>query len=169
MTNRPLAPLFAIAAVAVLAACTTTTPSAGGDSSGSAGGGSSSAGDCPTVAGFEYFSADIITTAPAEGQVFGDGTEITFEGPAELVPLYVLSYVDDAGEAVEVQNSAFDPSAPKGTYTTVNNVFDSDANGKYGIFELQTIDDGSFSFDDDVSKNGDTVTLGRYCVSIETE
>jgi len=165
MTNRALASLFAVAAVAVLAACTTGTPSAGGDSSGS-GDASASDDSCPTVAGLEYFSDPLITTTPEEGQIFGDGTSITFEGPTDIVPQYLLHYVDDDGEAHEISNSAFDPSAPEGTYTTVNSVFDSDANGHPGIFELFTVEGAGISGGKVV---GDTVVLGRYCVSIKTE
>ncbi|CAN5183909.1 hypothetical protein BH09ACT6_BH09ACT6_17720 [soil metagenome] len=164
-----LSAAIALTAVVLLAGCTTTT-SGGSDSSGSggSGGGSSSGGQCPEVAELGYFSSKLITASPAKGATFGDGTRITFQGPADIVPVYKLYYVKN-GKAVQISDAIFDQTSPKGTYTTDSSVFDSDAKGLPGILELQTVSATNYTADQGTQKAGVTTTFGRYCLSLKAE
>ncbi|MCU1513845.1 MAG: hypothetical protein JWO10_935 [Microbacteriaceae bacterium] len=65
---------------------------------------------------------------------------------------------------MQVSDSIFDPSAPDGTYTTNSKLFDSDADGHPGIFELTTVKNAGISGGKLV---GDHLVLGRYCISIK--
>lgn len=80
-------------------------PTTGGETSQEPGGGSGGGGACPTVPqeGFELFSSEAVTKAPAEGQVFGGAdnpVSWTFAEPQEYDPDVDLYYVNEAGDAI---------------------------------------------------------------------
>lgn len=162
--------LILATSLALLTGCAATgSDTAGGGDSGAGDGGTGSGEACPVIADYDYFSDSSITRVPEDGQDFGDGTELTFEGPTSISPLYTLYYVDEKGEAIYQSGGAFDPSAPDGTYTTVNELFGSEADGRPGILELETIYENGMQLDNpDPSyvAGTSTVVLGRYCLTL---
>lgn len=83
-------------------------PTTGGDTSPAPGGGSGGGGGaCPTVPqeGFELFSSEAVTQAPAEGQVFGgpdNPVSWTFAEVQEYDPDVDLYFVNEAGDAISM-------------------------------------------------------------------
>lgn len=125
---------------------------------------------CPVIDGYEYFSDSSITKYPEAGQVFGDGTAITFEAPAEYYALYTLYYVDESGEVLHQSGGGFSQEAPDGVFTTDLLVFGEEANNRPGILELETVyQDGMVldTPDPQYQAGVSTVTLGRYCLTLK--
>jgi hypothetical protein len=164
---RPAVLLPLLLAFALTGCAPAATDSGTGDD-----GGTASGDACPVVAGYEYFSDSSVTAFPEPGQVFGDGTAITFEAPADYYATYTLDYVDENNEVFENSASGFSQEAPDGVFTTDNLVFGSEANGRPGILTLETVyrdgmvlDTPDPAYVDGVS----TVALGRYCLTLKVE
>ena len=172
--SRPVAWLTFAAAALLLAACAAPAADGGTDSgggnSGADGGAADPSATCPVVEGYEYFSDSSVTGAPEAGQVYGDGTAITFEAPAEYYATYTLYYVDEAGDVQLSTGGGFSQEAPDGVYTTDLPVIGDEANGRPGILELETVYRDGMKLDSylDTYQDGvSTVTLGRYCLSLK--
>lgn len=152
-----------IATVAFLAACAPTgAPATDG---GTAPDPAAPAGACPTLEGYELFSSDLITAAPAEGFAYTEGTPIEFSLSlgAGYTPSMGLSYVNDAGDAIVMgEQNLLDNG--DGSYYNDLGVFDSDAAGRPGFATIRLVADGSFE-PPAGQESFDIATLGVYCVS----
>lgn len=162
-----------LAAAALLTAGCAPTTAVGGSAGGDAAGDGQSAGSseaCPAIDGYEYFSDSSITKYPEAGQVFGDGTPITFEAPADYYATYTLYYVDEKGAVLFSAGSAFSQEAPDGVFTTDSLVFGDEQNNRPGILELETVYQDGMKLDtvlDTYQAGVSTVVLGRYCLSLK--
>jgi len=176
MSTRPAWILVAALSAVLLAGCAPTAPSTDtGGGTGTDSGtsdGAASGETCPVIPDYEYFSDSSVTSYPEPGQVFGDGTSITFEAPQEYYASYDLYYVDEDGEVWQNSSGVFDNEAPDGVYTTTSSVFGSEANGRPGILELTTVyEDGMVLDTPDPSyvDGASIVVLGRYCLTLAAE
>ncbi|CAN5263818.1 hypothetical protein BH11ACT4_BH11ACT4_14020 [soil metagenome] len=175
LASRPSLWLTIAAAALLTAGCTApaadggSTSSGDGTASGGAGAGASSE-KCPVIPGYEYFSDSSVTKYPEAGQVYGDGTAITFEAPADYYATYSLYYVDEKGTVFEKAGGAFSQEAPDGVFTTSLPLFGEEANGRPGIIELDTVYKEGMKLDTvlDTYKPGvSTVVVGRYCLTLK--
>jgi len=168
LTSRPSLWLTIVAAALLTAGCAPTTADSGSSGGDDTAAGSSDA--CPVIDGYEYFSDSSVTKFPEAGQVFGDGTPITFEAPADYYATYTLYYVNEKGEVVVDTGSGFSQEAPAGVYTTDNLVFGDEENNRPGILELETVYQDGMKLDktlDTYQAGVSTVVLGRYCLSLK--
>lgn len=167
--RRRLTALPIAAAIVLLAACTPTAPApaGGGDPAADPGSDPAASGACPTVeqGGYELFTTDFITSAPAEGFEYGPGIPITFglSLGAGYTPSMGLSYVDETGNAIVMgEQNLLDNG--DGTYYNDLGVFDSDAAGRPGFATIVLVSDGSFE-PPAGQESFDIATLGVYCIS----
>ena len=163
-----LSGMLAVALTGCMAPAADTAGTDPGSSPDDSGAASSEA--CPTVPGYEYFSDSSVTSYPEPGQVFGDGTAITFEAPADYYATYTLYYVDENGEALFNSASGFSQEAPEGVFTTDLLVFGSEANNRPGILSLETVYRDGMVLDTylDTYQDGvSTVVLGNYCLTLK--
>lgn len=112
-----------------------------------------------------------VTKHPKEGAKFGNGQVLTFEYDGsksdndEYATLsYDLYYVQDDGKLIPM-GGAFLDGKGSGTFKTTDDVFNSAADGKQGVLELQVTYGSTGDFNGNIS--GKTVVLGRYLVNIE--
>lgn len=163
MTPRR-APLALAAALLLLVGCAPTAPTTSGDG-GSASEPASPTGACPTLEGYELFTTDLITAAPAEGFEYAAGVPITFSLSlgAGYTPSMGLSYIDDTGNAIVMgEQNLLDNG--DGSYYNDLGVFDSDAPGSLGFATIRLVADGSFE-PPAGQESFDIATLGVYCIS----
>ncbi|CAN5368811.1 hypothetical protein BH11ACT3_BH11ACT3_10170 [soil metagenome] len=171
--RRSLLILPALASIALLAACGTTGAGTGGSGGGSDGGssggdGGSSAAGCDSY-DTEYapFTSPLVLSAPESGATFGDGSALVFEldpSLSEEVPQAAL--LDNViGGSVRDAGPAFLTEDPDNTFTSTDNVFDSDLDGSSGIVRLTMITDVDY---DGAVRNGSEVILGQYCITYKT-
>jgi hypothetical protein len=161
--NRPRLALTAASAVLLLAACAPTAPADPGAPEPGADPGAT--GACPVLEGYELFSSDFITAAPAEGFAYTESTpiEFTLSLGAGYTPSMGLSYVNEAGDAIVMgEQNLLDNG--DGSYYNDLGVFDSDAAGRPGFATIRLVADGSFE-PPAGQESFDIATLGVYCVS----
>lgn len=163
------------AAALVLAGCTspaTETPgtSGGGDAEASAAPADPASGTCPTIAGYELFSTELISSAPEPGFLYKAGSPIEFglSLGAGFTPSMSISFVNEAGDAIPEGDYNLYDDDDNGTYSNDLGVFNSDANGTFGFATISLVNDGSFTPPADQA-GFDIVDIGRYCVSFEVE
>lgn len=169
LPHRRLLALPIAAAIVLLAACTPTSPApaGGGDPASDPGSDSAASGACPTVPqeGYELFTTDFITAAPAEGFEYAAGVPITFSLSlgAGYTPSMGLSYIDETGDAIVMgEQNLLDNG--DGSYYNDLGVFDSDAAGRAGYATIRLVADGSFE-PPAGQESFDIATLGVYCIS----
>ncbi len=160
------------ASLLVLAGCTPATPSAdGGDApaTGDSPTTGESAGDCPVVDGYELFSSDLVTSAPAPGAVYGDGSTLSFTLAmgAGYSPTLNLTYVSDDGTPIIMGGQNLLDNGD-GTYSNNLNVFDSDADGRPGFASVVVVKDDTFQAPAG-QENASQPILGVYCVTFAVE
>lgn len=175
----------AIATTLLLAGCAPTAPktdngsgTSPSDSSGSESTPSAQsnggAADCSTFDGqtdpeLSLFTSSAITAGPAEGQVYGDGTELSVTLSqqaidAGLLPLFELLALSPTGEPLLVSSLAFDPTTGgDGTYSTKTLEFgNDDLVGKAIVTEIFAISDATIP---GAQKYGSKLLLGNYCMT----
>lgn len=128
-------------------------------------------GDCPSVpqAGFELTSDDSVTAAPASGQVFGDGTPITWtiaDLPDDATVDIDLYWVNSAGDAIS-EGGMFLDDEGGGTWATSLSVFNSDADGAPGLAVLGVTSNAWADGSGHIS--GDHAILGVYCLTLKAD
>lgn len=127
-----------------------------------------SGGSCPTVPqeGYELFSSDQVLTPPADGAVYGDGTQIawTFAGPIDGAPDVDISYVNDAGDAIP-EGGIFLDDLGNNTWGSTQNIFTSDADGRPAFMILGLTHDAGMA--DDGTLTGTHEIVGVYCVTLK--
>ena len=122
---------------------------------------------CPKVPqeGFELTSSDLVTAAPAEGQVYGGvdhPVQWTFAEAQDLTPSVDLYYVDAAGDAIAM-GGLFLTNIEGNTWGDSSDVFWSDAADRPG-FAIVTLTN-SASMADDGTLSADTDIAGVYCLT----
>ena len=175
--------LLGIAAALVLAGCAPTAPSdSGGTDSGTGTGteeppaadSGATGADCSIYAGqtdpeLKLFTSSALTAGPAEGQVYGDGTELSVTLSqdaidAGLLPQVELISLSDTGGPVLVSSLAFDPTTGgDGTYSTSLLEFGNDELvGTAVVAEIFAISDATVG---DAEPYGAKLLLGNYCIT----
>jgi hypothetical protein len=162
-----------IAAALLLAGCAPTAPTtAEGDAPATSPEGPST--DCSIYAGqtdpeLKLFTTSAIVAGPAEGQVFGDGTELSITLSQEaidagLVPLFDLNTLSESGGPVAVSGLIFDPTTgADGTYSTSLLEFGNDELvGKAVVAVISAVSDATVG---DAEPYGDRLLLGNYCLT----
>jgi len=161
--------------IIVLSGCAPTTPEAsnGNDANGDSTGETeeASAGKGPkcedNTTGVELFTADGVSNAPEYGQVWGDGSELSFDydGFVEGATLdYEISYVQDNGSVIPVTGGFFgDPSGT--TFSSSDLYFDSTSEGYYGIVDVGMTSNVEFDGD---KYTGDSTDVAVFCVILKT-
>ncbi len=170
ITHRAL--IAAFAASLLLSGCAPTAPAAEGDSP-DTGSGISTA-DCSIYDGqtdpeLALFTSSAIDVGPAEGQVFGDGTELSVTLSQEaidagLLPQFELITLSETGGPVLISSLAFDPeTGDDGTYSTSTLEFGEDELvGTAIVVEVFAISDATVG---DAVPYGDKLLLGNYCMT----
>lgn len=171
-----LAPtLVLIAAVALAASGCTTTPSAesndGDPTTETATSSQADAGKGPAceenTSGEEIFTGEGVTNAPESGQVWGDGSELSFDY-AGFIPGstlgYQISYVQGDGAVIPVTGGFF-PEPTGTTFTSSDPYFDSTSEGYYGIVYVTMTSNVEF---DGENYTGDTTDVANFCVLLAT-
>lgn len=176
MTSQALRPalIAAIAATLLLVGCAPTAsgPTTEGDVAATSPEGPSA--DCGIYASqtdpeLKLFTSTAIAAGPAEGQVYGDGTELSITLSPEaidagLLPQFELITLSESGGPVSVSSLAFDPTTGSdGTYSTAMLEFGNDELvGTAVVAEIFAISDATVG---DAEPYGDKLLLGNYCVT----
>lgn len=120
---------------------------------------------------YNFFSDPSVTKYPEKDAVFGKGQTFTFEYDGsktnndEYATLsYQLYYVQEDGKVQPVTGGNLDGRG-KGTFSTSDSVFTSNANNRPGFFELIGTSDTSAG--DSGQITGKNVTLGMYPIKFE--
>ncbi len=169
--------LFGLVATAFLIAGCAPTAGASGDSSGTDGDGSGTASgavSCETyVASTDpetsLFTTTALAAGPAEGQVYGDGTELSVTLSEEaiaagLLPQFELYRIFDTGGPELLASLAFDPTTgDDGTFSTSTLAFGKDELvGTAIVAQIFAIADQPVG---DAEVYGSKVLLGNYCIT----
>ena len=123
---------------------------------------------------YKLFSDASITKAPTKGEVIGGGKAISigYDGSktkANSSLFYTLYFVDKHSSVRELTNSSF-TGINKGTFTTSDKVFNSDANGRPGFLKVYFIKSAA----SDPAAGGSKalastpIALGMYAVTIKS-
>ena len=163
--------LLVLPVIALLAACTTGggATGGGGDTDGSTGSGSTVAADCSVFDGTEAepFSSSLITSAPEEGTVWGDGTTFAIQLSDEAIAAGLLPQVEFFtvfnGGLQTAANQIFDEDGD-GAYSNKNNVFDDTLEDQPGIAQVFAISDATF---DGAVNSGQELIMGNYCITFK--
>lgn len=109
---------------------------------------------------YAFFSDPSVTKYPEKNAKFGNGQKLTFEydgtktnNDSYATLSYQLYYIQDNGKVQPIGGGNMDGKG-KGTFTTSDKVFNSNAKGKSGFFELQ----GTYT----TGTTGTNVKLGMY-------
>lgn len=159
-------------ATLVLAGCAPTAPAnpgGGGESVDTGTSENSSAGKGPkcedNTSGEEIFTSDGVTNAPEYGQVWGDGSELSFDydGFIEGATLgYQISYVQDDGAVIPVTGGFF-PEPTGTTFASSDLYFDSTSEGYYGIVYVTMTSNVEF---DGENYTSDSTDVANFCVTL---
>lgn len=172
LVTRP-ALIAAIAASLLLAGCAPTTPAPDVDGA-PAPDAESTTADCSTYAGqtdpeLMLFTSSALTAGPSEGQVYGDGTELSVTLSQEaidagLLPQIELLTVSETGGPVLISSLTFDPTTgANGTYSTSLLEFGNDELvGTAVVAEIFAISGDTVG---DAQPYGDKLLLGNYCLT----
>lgn len=165
--------IAAIAATLVLAGCApTASTTTEGDTQATSPEGPSA--DCSIYEGqtdpeLKLFTSSAIAAGPSEGQVYGDGTELSVTLSQEaidagLLPQFELITLSESGGPVLISSLAFDPTTGgDGTYSTNLLEFGNDELvGTAVIAEIFAISDATVG---DAEPYGDKLLLGNYCIT----
>jgi len=170
--------IAAIASAFLLAGCAPATPPADTSSTGGAdttdSAPTTSSAGCDKFAGqtdpeLSLFTSSAIAAGPAEGQIYGDGTELSITLSqaaidAGLLPQFELLTLSDTGEPVLISSLAFDPTTGgDGTYSTSTFEFGQDELvGTAMVAEFFAISTATI---DGTVQYGDKLLLGNYCMT----
>lgn len=117
--------------------------------------------------GYELFTAAGVSDAPEYGQVWGDGSELSFsyDGFIEGATVgYQISYVQDNGSVIPVTGGFF--AEPTGTtFSSSDPYFDSTSAGYYGIVFVTMTSNVEFDGENYTSDNTD---VANFCVLLAT-
>ena len=170
---RPLV-LATLLATLALTGCAPTAPSASDDGDAAAPSEQSSSADCGIFDGqtdpeLTLFTSSAIAAGPAEGQVYGDGTELSVTLSQEaidagLLPQFELLTISESGGPVLLASLAFDPTTGgDGTYSTSLVEFGNDEYvGTAVVAEIFAI---SSVVVGDAQPYGNKLLLGNYCMT----
>ena len=113
-------------------------------------------------------SDDSITDPPKDGIIVGDGSEITvgYDGSKGDGLSYNLFYIQNNGTVVPIGGGFFKDNKD-GSFSQEIAEFNSDADGRYGFMELQTVFIEPGSTLDNVMENSTNITLGMYPIKIK--
>ena len=173
LVTRP-ALIAAIAASLLLAGCAPTTPAPAPEGEAPAPEAESTETDCSIYAGqtdpeLMLFTSSALTAGPTEGQVFGDGTELSITLSQEaidagLLPQFELITLSETGGPVLVSSLTFDPTTgADGTYSTSLLEFGNDELvGTAVVAEVFAISGATVG---DAQPYGDKLLLGNYCLT----
>ncbi|WP_309617255.1 hypothetical protein [Salinibacterium sp.] len=173
-TNRTLVAF--ITASLLLAGCAQVAPATeeGSAGSGSGSGSETLSTDCSIYEGqtdpeLTLFTSNAVAAGPGNGQVFGDGTELSVTLSQEaidagLLPQFELITLSETGGPVVISSLAFDPTTGgDGTYSTSTLEFGNDELvGTAMIAEIFAISDATVG---DTQPYGDKLLLGNYCMT----
>ena len=179
MTTLAARSLLAAAFIATfaLAGCAPAAPAPTGDGDTQAASPESpegSSADCGIYAGqtdpeLKLFTSAGIAAGPAEGQVFGDGTELSVTLSqaaidAGLLPLFDLNSLSESGGPNLISSQTFDPTTgADGTYSTTSRPFGRDELvGTAMVMEVYAISEGTI---DGAERYGIKLLLGNYCMT----
>ena len=162
--------LIVLATLALLAGCAPTAPTPSGGGGDDEGGTGAAAGGCDAVTteGWDLMVDPALSTHPENGATFGDGSTLEFtydEFDPERSPTfgYELGYIQDDGAVIPMGGAFFD-NDDAGNFSTSNNVFDSNAFGRYGFMSVNLTQDVSF---DGNAYDGENIVLGVFCLKFE--
>lgn len=165
--------IAAVAASLLLVGCAPTTPAPAPDGAPAPDADTTSL-DCSTYAGqtdpeLKLFTSSALTAGPSEGQVYGDGTELSITLSQEaidagLLPQFELVTVSDTGGPVLISSLAFDPTTgTDGVYSTSLLEFGNDELvGTAVVAEIFAISGATVG---DAQPYGDKLLLGNYCLT----
>jgi len=110
-----------------------------------------------------------VTAAPQSGQVFGDGTPVSWtisDLPQDATVDIDLYWVNDNGDAIALGGMFLDDEGA-GTWDTSLSVFDSGADGHPGFAVLGVTSNAWADGSGHIS--GDHAILGVYCLSLKAD
>jgi len=178
MTSLPprAALIAAIASVVLLAGCTPAAQSTDTGSSTDSGSntGTTASTGCDRFAGqtdpeLALFTSSAIAAGPTEGQVYGDGTELSITLSqaaidAGILPLFDLLTITESNNPQLISSLAFDPTTGgDGTYSTALQEFgDDELVGTAIVAEFYAISTATV---DGAVQYGDKLLLGNYCMT----
>jgi hypothetical protein len=169
--------LIACAATVFFIAGCAPTGAVSEDSGGDSGGDGSSASGvatCETYASsgdpeLKLFTSTALSAGPSEGQVFGDGTELSVTLSEEaiaagLLPQFELLRATDSGGPELISSLAFDPTTGgDGTFSTSIFEFGNDEwVGTPIVAQIFAISDQTVG---DATTYGSKLLLGNYCMT----
>ncbi len=171
----------AVTLTLLLAGCAPTATSSGTDTgsgtapdSGTSTGGTSGAADCSVFDGqtdpeLSLFTSSALSAGPSQGQVYGDGTELSVTLSKEatdagLLPQFELLSLSDKGEPLFVSSLAFDPTTGgDGVFSTKLMEFGNDELvGKAIVAEIFAISEADVG---GAKRYGSKLLLGNYCMT----
>lgn len=117
---------------------------------------------------YDKKSDDSITNPPKDGITVGDGSEITvgYDGSKGDGLSYNLFYIQNNGTVVPLGGGFFKDNKD-GSFSQEITEFNSDADGRDGFMELQTVFIEPGSTLDNVMENTTNITLGMYPIKIK--
>lgn len=157
-----------------LAGCAPSTPAPTGDGDTSATSPEGASADCGIYADqadpeLRLFTSSAIAAGPAEGQVYGDGTELSITLSPEaidagLLPQFDLLNLSESGGPLLISSQIFDPtSGADGTFSTTNLLFGNDELvGTAVVAEVFAISAATVG---DAEPYGDKLLLGNFCLT----
>ncbi|MBA3679229.1 hypothetical protein H0W80_03525, partial [Candidatus Saccharibacteria bacterium] len=124
---------------------------------------------------YKLFSDQSITKVPTKDEVIGGGKAISIEydgskSKEDSSLFYTLYYVDKEGDVRQVTGSSF-TGINKGTFTTSDKVFDSNANGRPGFLKVYIIKSAAIdpAAGGSSALNSTPIGLGMYAVTIKSD
>ena len=117
------------------------------------------------TSGETIFAADGVTNAPEYGQVWGDGSELSFDYAGYIPGAtlgYQISYVQDDGAVIPVTGGFF-PEPTGTTFASSDLYFDSTSDGYFGIVDVTMTSNVEFDGEKYTSDNAD---VANFCVTL---
>ena len=165
-----LAATALLASTLLLAGCApeATTPGGSTEPGGDAPAAASGCDDV-TSEGYDLFSDPAMSAHPEDGFTWGDGTDVAFTyddyDPDRFGQFgYELGYIQDDRSVSPMGGGFFDKSDEAGNFHPANNVFDSNAFGRFGFMTVTITQDPESGAD---GLSAETTPIGVYCVKFE--
>ena len=123
--------------------------------------------DDVTTAGWEEFADPALTTVPERGAKFGNGSAtldfVYADNDDSRYPTYgyQLAYIQGDGGVIPMGGNNF-YDVVDGAFSTSDEIFESNADGRYGFMSVSVTQDPSI--DDANNMDAATTELGIFCI-----
>lgn len=153
----------------LLAGCAAGPEAPGDPGTGSGGAGAADGCGGITTGGWELTPGPPeLSVFPAPGTLIGDGSTAAFRYDDYRqydVFSYQLGYLQDDGAVIAMGGGTFFTFDEQGNFVFDQPIFNSEADGRYGVMDVVLNRDGTIG--DDGTLSAATIPLGRYCVTFD--